>query len=170
MPWRWPDSLRLRWFAEDSDDRPTDPPRLTCAEALEAERSRLFPPESGQTPREHGAALCLSGGGVRSAAVCLGVMQALAAKGLLMAEPEIHQAVVFGDGQAGISALLVPADGQDARTVAAALARVNQNLSVIERIRRHALVPPFTVENGLLTPSQKIRRAAVLRTHREAVD
>jgi len=37
--------------------------------------------------------------------------------------------------------------------------------SVTERVRHHRLVPPFTVENGLLTPSQKIRRALVLRTH-----
>jgi hypothetical protein len=27
------------------------------------------------------------------------------------------------------------------------------------------VVPPFTVENGLLTPTQKIRRTLVLRTH-----
>ncbi len=90
-------------------------------------------------------------------------------EGLLMAEPEVLQAVVFGDGQTGLSGLIVPADGQDARTVAAAVARVNQRLAVPERIRRHALAAPFTIENGLLTPSQKIKRAAVLRAHRGAV-
>ena len=90
-------------------------------------------------------------------------------EGLLMAEPEVLQAVVFGDGQTGLSGLIVPADGQDARTVAAAVARVNQRLAVPERIRRHALAAPFTIENGLLTPSQKIKRAAVLRAHRGAL-
>ena len=90
-------------------------------------------------------------------------------EGLLMAEAEIVQAVVTGDGRAGLSALVVPAEGEDAGTVAAAVARVSGRLSVTERIRRHALVPPFSIENGLLTPSQKIKRAAVLRTHRGAL-
>ncbi len=84
-------------------------------------------------------------------------------EGLLMAQPEIAQAVVYGDGETGLSALLVPAEDHDAAAVAAAIARVSPRLSVTERVRRHSLVPPFTVENGLLTASQKIRRSAVIR-------
>jgi long-chain acyl-CoA synthetase len=40
---------------------------------------------------------------------------------------------------------------------------------VTERIRRHAVVPPFTVENGLLTPTHKIRRTMAIRAHEEAL-
>ncbi len=90
-------------------------------------------------------------------------------EGLLMNEPEIAQAVVSGDGQAGLSALLVPAHDGDAVTVAAAVARLNPRLPSTERIRRHALVPPFTIENGLLTPSHKIRRRAVIKAHGEVL-
>ena len=76
-------------------------------------------------------------------------------EGMLMAEPEIAQAVVAGDGRAGLTALLVPAEGHDDVSVALALTRTNHRLSVTERIRKHAVVGPFTVENGLLTPTQK---------------
>ncbi len=88
----------------------------------------------------------------------------------LMAEPEVAQAVVTGDGRAGLTGLLVPAEGQDGAAVARALARANRRLSVTERVRKHAIVPPFTVENGLLTPSQKIRRTRVIRANAEALE
>lgn len=83
----------------------------------------------------------------------------------LMGEPEIAQAVVYGDGQAALAALIVVADGSDETSVGEAVARVNRQLSVTERVRRHRLVPAFTIENGLLTPSQKIRRPVVLRRY-----
>ncbi len=86
-------------------------------------------------------------------------------EGLLMAEPEIAQAVVAGDGRAGLTALVVPADGYDDVAVALAVNRTNHRLSVTERIRKHAIVPAFTVDNGLLTPTQKIRRMLVIRAN-----
>jgi long-chain acyl-CoA synthetase len=84
-------------------------------------------------------------------------------EGLLMAQAEIAQAVIAGDGRSGLAALVVPADGCDEGAVARALRRANTRLSVPERIRQHAVVGAFTTENGLLTPSQKIRRMLVLR-------
>jgi long-chain acyl-CoA synthetase len=90
-------------------------------------------------------------------------------EGMLMAEPEIAQAVVAGDGRSGLTALLVPAEGHDDVSVALALSRANYRLSVTERIRRHAVVQPFTVENGLLTPTQKIRRMLVIRANADVL-
>ena len=86
-------------------------------------------------------------------------------EGMLMAETEIAQAVVAGDGRSGVTALVVPADGYDDVAVALAVNRTNLRLSVTERIRKHAVVPAFTVENGLLTPTQKIRRMLVIRAN-----
>ena len=90
-------------------------------------------------------------------------------EGMLMAEPEIAQAVVAGDGRTGLTALLVAAEGHDEVSVALALTRTNHRLSVTERIRRHALVEAFTVENGLLTPTHKIRRVMVMRANAEVL-
>ena len=42
---------------------------------------------------------------------------------------------------------------------------VNKRLSVTERIRRHAVVPPFTIENGLLTPRRKSAALLVIRAN-----
>ncbi len=86
-------------------------------------------------------------------------------EGMLMAETEIAQAVVTGEGRSGLSALVVPTEGYDDLAVALAVNRTNLRLSVTERVRRHALVPPFTIENGLLTPSHKIRRVLVMRSN-----
>jgi long-chain acyl-CoA synthetase len=90
-------------------------------------------------------------------------------EGLLMAEPEIAQAVVAGEGKPALVALVVPAQGMEAK-VADAVARVNARLSSIERIRRTTTVAPFTVENGMLTPTMKVKRRVVLDTHADQVE
>jgi long-chain acyl-CoA synthetase len=84
----------------------------------------------------------------------------------LMAEPEIAQAVVAGDGLTALRALVVAAPGCDEAAVTRAITRVNRDLAPPERIRGHRLVEAFTQENGLLTASQKIRRAGVIDRHR----
>jgi long-chain acyl-CoA synthetase len=89
---------------------------------------------------------------------------------LLTAEPEINQAVVAGEGKPGLVALLVPADGVDPKAAEAAVARVNAKLATIERIRRSAVVPPFTAENGMLTQTQKVKRRAVLEAHAKDIE
>ena len=85
-------------------------------------------------------------------------------EGMLMAQAEIEQAVVTGDGR-NVCALVVSAEGCDEAAVGTAVRRANMNLAVPERVRRHALVQPFSIENGLLTPSQKIRRYLVIRAN-----
>jgi long-chain acyl-CoA synthetase len=88
-------------------------------------------------------------------------------EGMLTLQPEIAQAMVYGDRRPHLVALLVP-DPEIARQadlqqrLQAAVDRVNADLSVIERIRRIITADePFTIENEQLTPSMKIRRHVI---------
>ena len=84
-------------------------------------------------------------------------------EGMLCREAAIEQAVVAGDGQKGLYALLVPAADAGETGVNVAVRDANLRLAPFERVRRHHTVPRFTLENGLLTPSHKVRRALVLQ-------
>jgi long-chain acyl-CoA synthetase len=92
-------------------------------------------------------------------------------EGLLTLEPEIAQAMVYGDKRPHVVALIVAAPDADQAQVAAAVERVNARLAAIERVRRFALAPEaFTIANGLMTPTLKTRRSAVLARYRDALE
>jgi long-chain acyl-CoA synthetase len=92
---------------------------------------------------------------------------------MLTLQPEILQAMVYGDRRPHIVALLVP-DPEFAQMpdlhqrLQAAVDRVNADLSVVERVRRFILADePFTIENEQLTPSLKIRRHIIGKVYGE---
>ncbi|HUG46416.1 MAG TPA: AMP-binding protein, partial [Sphingomicrobium sp.] len=97
-------------------------------------------------------------------------------EGMLTLQPEIAQAMVYGDRKPYLVGLLVPdpdiAGEPDLRArLAAAVDRVNADLSVVERVRRFILAEdPFTVENEQLTPSMKIRRHVIKQVHGERLE
>lgn len=89
---------------------------------------------------------------------------------LLAAEPEVAQVVAAGEGMAGVVALIVAAEGREAQ-IGDAVKRVNARLSPIERIRRFKALPdPFTVENGLMTPTMKVKRRQVIERYATEID
>jgi long-chain acyl-CoA synthetase len=89
----------------------------------------------------------------------------------LKASPRIVEALVMGDGQKYVAALIVPAPGASRETIAEDVERVNGTLAQFERIKRFELIPDdMTVEKGLMTPSLKLKRKAVLEHHRALVE
>ena len=114
-------------------------------------------------------------------------------EGMLVMEPEIGQAMVYGDRRPHLVALLVPdaewtkawareagkpddlkklADDRDFRqALNAVLERVNTDLSLVEKVRRFSVATaPFAIDNGQLTPTMKIRRHAIREVYGEALE
>ena len=102
-------------------------------------------------------------------------------EGMLTLQPEIAQAMVYGDRRPHLVALLVPdpelaAQHRDnaaalTKALSNAVDRVNGELNVIERIRRFILADTgFTVENEQMTPSMKIRRHVIGKAYGERLD
>jgi long-subunit acyl-CoA synthetase (AMP-forming) len=84
----------------------------------------------------------------------------------LQLEPEIAVAMVVGDGQPWLAALIVPTAGSGAARIAAAVARANRRLPDYARVRAWASPdPPFTPANGTLTANGRLRRPHILREH-----
>ena len=84
----------------------------------------------------------------------------------------IQEALVVGDGQKYVAALIVAAPGATRENIAEDVERVNGNLAQFERIKRFELIPgdDLTVEKGLITPSLKLKRKAVVEHHRATVE
>ncbi len=114
-------------------------------------------------------------------------------EGFLTLEAEIGQAMVIGDKKPHCAALIVPdaewliefkketgktgsladlADDPDLyKALSAAVSRVNQELSNIEKVRKFAIATAeFTTENAQMTPSMKVRRHIVKQDYASTLE
>ncbi|MBX7199746.1 MAG: AMP-dependent synthetase/ligase [Rhodospirillaceae bacterium] len=114
-------------------------------------------------------------------------------QGILCLQDAIGQVMVYGDKKPYITAVIVPREefivawaekhggtadlpvlANDAAfrsAIGKAVEHANAGLSAIEKVRKFTLAhQAFTVENGMMTPTLKIRRHAVLREYRDALD
>ncbi|HET7903110.1 MAG TPA: AMP-binding protein, partial [Candidatus Eisenbacteria bacterium] len=88
----------------------------------------------------------------------------------LKASPRIAEALLLGDGEKFVSALIVPGPETTREQVEDEIKRVNAGLAQFEQIRKFELIPDdLTIENGMMTPSLKLKRKAVIERHRAIV-
>lgn len=89
----------------------------------------------------------------------------------LLAQPEIGQALVFGEAAAGLCALVVPsARSLTADDLGAAVERANAGLPDYARVRRWRVSAPFDVAADELTTNGRPRRGVIKRTRRDLID
>ncbi len=114
-------------------------------------------------------------------------------EGFLTLQPELHQAMVYGDKRPNLVALLVPdpdflrdwarengksgglaelhGDPELRKAISAAVERVNAELSPLEKVRRFSIAPEaFSVDNHMMTPTLKIRRHKIKESYGSVLD
>lgn len=114
-------------------------------------------------------------------------------EGMLTLQPEIGQAMIWGDKRPHLVGIIVPdaewikewarthglphdemalkANSAFQAAVRASVDQVNKDLSVTEKVRRFIFADePFSIENQELTPSMKIRRHVIRARYGERLD
>ncbi len=81
---------------------------------------------------------------------------------VLLAQPDIAQAFVYGDAQPHLSALIVPARAD--ADIDGAVERANTELPDYARIGHAIPTAPFTPQDGTLTGNGRLRRQNILAT------
>ena len=81
---------------------------------------------------------------------------------------EIDQAMVYGDGKNYLVALIVPSKEfiNKSEKIKEIIKKINNNLTLVEKIKRFQLINEnFSIENGLLTPTMKVKRNKVIEKY-----
>ena len=86
---------------------------------------------------------------------------------------EIDQCMVYGDGKNYLVVLIVPNKefkGQKEK-ISEIINKTNKNLTLVEKIKKFYLINEnFSIENGLLTPTMKVKRNKVVEKYKNILE
>ena len=81
--------------------------------------------------------------------------------------------MVYGDGKNYLVALIIPSKDfrGNKEEIAKIINEINENLTLIERIKKFRLIDEnFSIENGLMTPTMKVKRSKVILKYKNILE
>ncbi len=88
-------------------------------------------------------------------------------------EPEIDQCMVYGDKKNYLVALIVPSKDffKEKEKINNVIEKINKKLTLLEKIKKIQLIDEnFSIENGLMTPTMKIKRKKVTEKYKNQLE
>ncbi len=87
--------------------------------------------------------------------------------------PAIDQCMVYGDGKNYLVALIVPNKefNNQKEKIHEVVNEINNNLTLVEKIKKFQIINEnFSIENGLLTPTMKVKRNKVISKYKNILE